>query len=193
MLSVRKNSLKFDHYKNDVFAMGLIFLECCVLGSVQTIYDYKNKKVDFEELELLLNQMNDRYPENVLLVSTIRKMLEWEMDNRPTFIEIYEKLPDYQVIKAYFLKKKQQKQVDCNKNEQIINDKNGKIRSPSPNTMRSTISKNTIKKTADTGLSYIPTYGSRSPSPIMSRRDRTPVRNVLNTVYNDTNSNMNMQ
>lgn len=52
-----------------------------------------------EELQILKN----RYPENNLLFSTVRKMLEYDPEKRPTFIEILEKLPDFKLIKAHFL------------------------------------------------------------------------------------------
>jgi serine/threonine protein kinase len=52
-----------------------------------------------QEIEILKN----RYPENNLLYSTVRKMLDINPNKRPTFLGILEKLPDYKLIKKHFI------------------------------------------------------------------------------------------
>ena len=93
-----------DYCKADVFSAGLVILEAANLRRIRRVYGGPTTKNLSEEILLQeLQILKSRYPENNLLFSTLRKMLEMEPEKRPSFIEILEKLPDYKLIKAHFL------------------------------------------------------------------------------------------
>lgn len=200
------NKKKFNCCKSDVYSLGLILLECGILQSIQSIYDFKYYVIDEDILDRCLILLAEYYPDNTLLVSTIGKMLEFNYINRPSFKEIIGKLPDFDTIKQYF------------KNEKL-NNFTGKIfnggrfigeeyNEPSPTTYtvtpRVAITGNVtprnhnknhdmsgLTRTPERGI-YIPVV-SRSRSPSLMKlgpnRDdgmyKLPIRNVLNVVYDD--------
>lgn len=53
-------------------------------------------------LDDLFLQFKTRYQQNTLLVTSVQKMLENYEENRPSFSELYEALPEYELIKNYF-------------------------------------------------------------------------------------------
>jgi hypothetical protein len=50
----------------------------------------------------MIDNLDKCYPDNNLLISTVKKMLEYDESKRPDFIEIHEKLPAYRTVKEYF-------------------------------------------------------------------------------------------
>lgn len=95
---------QLDYCKADVFSAGLVILEAANLRRMRRVYGGPESKIFYPELlQQELDILKNRYPENNLLFSTVKKMLEQDPERRPTFIEILEKLPDYKLIKAHFL------------------------------------------------------------------------------------------
>lgn len=90
-----------DYNKSDVFSAGLVMLEAGNLRRVKGIY--QSGKFGEGRLRKLLERFKMRYPDNNLLFSTVKKMVEVDADKRPTFREIRAKLPDYQLVKEHFL------------------------------------------------------------------------------------------
>jgi serine/threonine protein kinase len=86
--------------KSDVFSLGLVLLKVGLLESVNDIYSKSG--LDAEKLSKKIAKLKKKYPENVLVMSTIEKMLEIDPENRPDFKQILDKLPEYNDIKAYF-------------------------------------------------------------------------------------------
>jgi len=93
-----------DYLRADVFSAGLVLLEAANLQRMKVIYGTgKRKEMLAEVLGEKLNRFKNRYPDNNLLLSTVTRMVELEPGKRPTFREIREKLPDYQLVKQHFL------------------------------------------------------------------------------------------
>jgi serine/threonine protein kinase len=93
-----------DICKADVFSAGLAILEASNLRRVRRIYGNHNcKELLTDKLAQEILILKNRYPENNLLYSTVRKMLDVNPKKRPTFLEILEKLPDYKLIKTHFI------------------------------------------------------------------------------------------
>lgn len=86
--------------KSDVFSAGLILLETALNKSVQDIYGKHG--INSKILKSHIEELNRNYPDNNLLVSTLKKMLEYNESKRPDFIEIHQKLPPYRTVKEYF-------------------------------------------------------------------------------------------
>lgn len=91
---------KMDVIKNDVYSLGLVLLKVGLLSSVNDIYSREG--INFSKLSDKIDSLRKKYPENVLVLSTIEKMLEYDPVDRPDFKQILEKLPDYNDIKNYF-------------------------------------------------------------------------------------------
>ena len=94
---------RHNPHKSDMFALGLSILEAGVMRSVQGIYGISD---NFEPkiLDELLNEFEERYQDNPLLFTSVRKMLEVNEDERPDFISLKSALPEYDVIKDYLYK-----------------------------------------------------------------------------------------
>jgi len=73
------------------------------MKSIQGIYGISD---NFEPkvLDELLNEFEDRYQDNPLLFTSLRKMLEINEEERPDFINLKSALPEYDVIKDYLYK-----------------------------------------------------------------------------------------
>lgn len=90
----------YDINKADVYSNGLVLLSAGLLNNVDDIYgleDVTRKKI----LEKL-TELKKRYPENVLLLSTVDRMLDFNPKTRPSFLKIKKILPEFSVVKDYF-------------------------------------------------------------------------------------------
>ena len=97
-------NINIDFCKADVFSAGLAVLEAANLRRIRRIYGGPESReliVEFLAQELII--LKKRYPENNLLYSTVAKMLDINPKNRPTFLEILDKLPDFKLIKMHFI------------------------------------------------------------------------------------------
>lgn len=104
MSSEKGELLSIDQvHRSDVFSCGLIILEVGLLKRIGEFYRIITEYgVDKKALESALNELDSRYPDNSLLRSTVRKMLEIDSERRPDFIELMDKLPEYRLVKEYF-------------------------------------------------------------------------------------------
>lgn len=99
----KKAGTNYDLVKSDVFAFGLVMLEAAIQMDIDDIYgDPESKSLDVDALDQLITVMENRYSENNLVVSTIKKMLSFDEKERPDFKEMVERMPAYQMIKNYF-------------------------------------------------------------------------------------------
>ena len=96
--------MKVSHnaYKSDVFSQGLIVLEAGLMKSIQSIYDENRGVVSEEAVENLLSKFIEKYPNNPLQITTVRKMLEINESYRPDFVNIKSAIPSYDEICEYF-------------------------------------------------------------------------------------------
>jgi hypothetical protein len=93
-----------DFLKADVFSAGLVMLEAGNLQRMKVIYGVGKRKEMFAGvLREKIERFKKRYPDNNLLLSTVARMVDLDPSKRPTFREIREKLPDYQLVKQHFL------------------------------------------------------------------------------------------
>jgi hypothetical protein len=93
----------FNLTKSDVFSNGLVVLEAGLMREMPEIYNNKNGEgIDVAALESNIREFEGRYPDNTLLHTTVRKMLEIKVEERPDFKEIKKKLPEYKLVKKYF-------------------------------------------------------------------------------------------
>jgi hypothetical protein len=104
--ALRKNRSDqcFNIEKADVFSFGMVILEAALLTKLDAIYESPNPQtgIDVNGLDHYIAAMQERYPENNLLTSTVLKMLEIDPEDRPDLKELFEKLPDYEMVKSYF-------------------------------------------------------------------------------------------
>jgi hypothetical protein len=71
------------------------------MRTVQSIYDDQGTFCE-DELEHLIDEFATRYPDNPLLITTVRKMLEVREDARPDFINIKNAIPPYEEVCSFF-------------------------------------------------------------------------------------------
>lgn len=69
---------------------------------IQSIYDENSGQFNECELEILLEEFGVKYPDNPLLITTVRKMVEVEESARPDFINIKNAIPPYDEVCEYF-------------------------------------------------------------------------------------------
>jgi hypothetical protein len=102
-MNKKKAGKSYDLIKSDVFAFGLVMLEAAIQMDIDDIYgDAASKSLDQNALNQLVSLMENRYSENNLVVSTVKKMLSFDEDQRPDFTEMVNRMPEYQMIKNYF-------------------------------------------------------------------------------------------
>ena len=99
-LTGRPSGRDFSINKADVFSAGLILLVAGLQMKVGDIYGKRELRGGI--LKHYIELFQKMYPDNNLLVSTVKKMLEISEKSRPDFIEIHEKLPSYKMVKEYF-------------------------------------------------------------------------------------------
>lgn len=97
-----KNLRPYSVCLDDVFALGLVILEFGIRFSVQPIYDLGNWKFDAEMLDSFVRIFENNYSDNILLVSTVKCMLEVNFNNRPNFEQIFDRLPERATVKEFF-------------------------------------------------------------------------------------------
>ena len=104
----QKAGKDYDLIKSDVFSFGLVLLEAGLQMNVNEIYGQPGElKLDEDTLEGLIQMLKSRYPDNNLVVSTVRKMLTIDPEMRPDFKEMISQLPPYEMIQSYFEKSHQ--------------------------------------------------------------------------------------
>lgn len=86
--------------KSDTFTVGMILLECATLKDVSHLY--QGKSFLREQFEILMEEMLEKYKDNVLFCSSVKRMLRFEPSRRTSFGELVEKLPDYRQIIKFF-------------------------------------------------------------------------------------------
>lgn len=96
------DNIKHNSIKSDMFSFGLVILEAGLLKSVRNIYDSSN--INKNILDSYLKEFEEKYNNNPLLFSSLRKILEFDEEERPDFISLKEVIPDYDMIKEYFKK-----------------------------------------------------------------------------------------
>lgn len=69
---------------------------------IQSIYDDANMQFLEGELECLIEEFAVKYPDNPLLITTVRKMLECKEAARPDFNNIKSAIPCYNEVCEYF-------------------------------------------------------------------------------------------
>ena len=94
--------INYDKTKSDIFSLGLVILRAGILEQISGIYDMLRQTFNESELERLVNKFGEYYSDNVLLCSTLERMLKMNPTHRPTLLEIRERLPLYEQIKEHF-------------------------------------------------------------------------------------------
>lgn len=102
----KKSPAGYDRSKDDIFSLGMILLECGCQTPIKLVYDSKEGKINKMQLDLLLEEFEWNYADNVTLVSAVRKMLEVEEAERPDLHTLCAKLPDLNTVKEYFAKER---------------------------------------------------------------------------------------
>ncbi|KAL4494442.1 hypothetical protein ABPG72_019852 [Tetrahymena utriculariae] len=82
-----------NHFKSDVYSLGMTMLECCTLFKALNFYDYSSCEIRFNLIEDSLQKVRLMY--SGFLVNLIREMLNREEFQRPTFHEISAILTPY--------------------------------------------------------------------------------------------------
>lgn len=91
---------EYSVLKSDVFSAALIVLKLATSRSTRPLYS--NGRFVCEYLKDLYLDLKHKYEGNNLLITTIKKMLDVEPKERPSFQEIRTKLPSYHEVKQYF-------------------------------------------------------------------------------------------
>ncbi|EAR95135.1 protein kinase (macronuclear) [Tetrahymena thermophila SB210] len=82
-----------NHFKSDVYSLGMTMLECCSLFKALNFYDYSSCEIRYNLIEDFLQKARLMY--SGFLVNLIREMLNREEFQRPTFHEISAILTPY--------------------------------------------------------------------------------------------------
>lgn len=70
----RMQMVSYDPFKGDIFAIGIIMLECASLKKAEDFYDYENFGVNSKEISMTIYEIRKRYSWE--FVNTIEKMLD---------------------------------------------------------------------------------------------------------------------
>lgn len=100
-----KSHLEFqdiNRYKNDVFGLGLSMLEISNAKQMKRLY-LQNGTFDEGGLNNQLDTLTATYKDknNMLLLSTIESMTDPEVEDRPDFLQIESKLPEYEIVSSH--------------------------------------------------------------------------------------------
>lgn len=101
--ALRKGQMDFpiDFQREDPFSLGMVILEAGLGESVQTVYPRKGM-FDRAELGRLTEKFKLKFWEdNTLLATSVASLLVVEDSVRPTFVDIKEKLPNYEEVTAH--------------------------------------------------------------------------------------------
>lgn len=90
----------FSINKSDVFSAGLVVLKCGLFRQIHSVY--QKDKFNTAILGEMIKEFEGNFPDNNLLISTVKKMLELRESDRPDFLEIMDKLPAYKIVRNYF-------------------------------------------------------------------------------------------
>lgn len=71
----------YDPFKADIFAIGMILLECCSLKKAEDFYDYDNLRVKQDEISMTVYDCRRKYSHK--LMNLVEKMVEVEDADRP--------------------------------------------------------------------------------------------------------------
>lgn len=63
----------YDPFKADIYAIGMIMLECCSLQKAEDFYDYEKFFVKQKEIQMVIYEIRKKY--SYELVNLIEKML----------------------------------------------------------------------------------------------------------------------
>ena len=80
----------FDPFKADIFAIGMIMLECCSFKMAQEYYDYDKFTVNNKDIMKNIYQIKKKY--SVELIDLVQRMLQEDDEDRPQALEIFEKI-----------------------------------------------------------------------------------------------------
>ena len=100
--ALKKNNTKLNHnnHKSDVFSFGLCILEAGLGRSISNIYG--ETSMNPIELDKLIKEFCNKYDDNILLTTSINKMLALEESDRPDFKTVIFAIPPYGEIKDFF-------------------------------------------------------------------------------------------
>ncbi len=79
--------VSYDPFKADVWAVGMIMLECCSQKKAEDFYDYDKFSVKIKDIQVIIYELRKRYSWE--LMNMVEKMLEEEDEDRPSALEIY--------------------------------------------------------------------------------------------------------
>lgn len=169
-----------DYQKSDVFSAGLIMLEAGNLRRIKGIY--KSGRFNRQRLKKLLQRFKTRYPDNNLLYSTVKKMVELDPVKRPTFGEIRSKLPDYKLVKDHFLENEDSAPVeddygyDYESSMRYYNTTTSDIRTPEPRKSQNNFDKSFKAKRLGfaNGMSRRPKTPQKGSGKLDGKRATTP-------------------
>lgn len=85
------NVIKLNPYKNDIFALGLIILECGLLTSIQSIYDLENGQFNYGYLEEIKMRFYQKF-DDIILRQIIEGMLDVKEETRISPFKLQETL-----------------------------------------------------------------------------------------------------
>lgn len=85
--------IDYDHYKSDVFSLGMTILQCAGLKNIDDLYDWKKFEIEFTQIEQRLEALNETYSPN--LVNIIRWMLKPQETDRPDFLQLESKISQH--------------------------------------------------------------------------------------------------
>ena len=103
----KNTKLIFNPYKALNFTLGLILLETGNLKSIQNIYDFENKIINYNNLLNHINRFISIYQNCEILKKIIFSLLEMDFAKRKSIAEIYEMLIKLKMDQKNFFSKSQ--------------------------------------------------------------------------------------
>jgi serine/threonine protein kinase len=99
---VRKEGVKHDAKKSDLFALGMCILEAGVLSSLQDVYNTKDGTINCESLDKHIHHFNEKYGcVNGLLCDILQHCLIIDECQRPTCCELLHDITPYNEVCHY--------------------------------------------------------------------------------------------
>lgn len=58
--------INYDPFKADIFAIGMILIECCSLKKAESFYDYEAAKVRGRDIAMTIYECRKKYSHNLM-------------------------------------------------------------------------------------------------------------------------------
>lgn len=94
-----QDDISNTNIENDLWAVGLIFLQAACLESSASLYDYQNRQFNFDLLDQRLEFVKNKY--SCQFVSFLAQLLSLDRNQRILFINKIQSIDEFNIYEIY--------------------------------------------------------------------------------------------